>query len=47
MPRKDVFVSKDAAKRKKKIKKAKRPNHNGTKSVHTNGNAFPYSDFNR
>lgn len=48
MPRKDVFVSKAAVKRKTKIKKAKRKNHNGTNQrVATPGNAFAYSDFNR
>jgi hypothetical protein len=48
MPRKDVLVSKEAVKRKTKIKKAKRKNHNGTNQrVHTAGSAFAYSDFNR
>lgn len=48
MPRKDVFVSKAAVKRKTKIKKAKKKVHNGTNQrVHTAGTAFAYSDFNR
>ena len=48
VPRKDVFVSKAAVKRKTKIKKAKKKVHNGTSQrVHTAGTAFAYSDFNR